>query len=832
MSDDVHQPRIPVRGPTPRAEHTDDIEGATVAAIRGLLARDLQAQAQAQAHGQALLRDPATLSAGHLAVAIVAYHQSSTVLAWAHLADLPRPLWRAHAAAEMFGSAFACDRDRARLECDALLYDGRGAGDSAWHASMVAAHGAGDDDLVTRLVEAWDAADAGAPELPDRERQQLEWLLAWVRRAPGRAAAAAAAPPRPGVAVLGILDYEVPDATRAQTNLGDYVQSLAALGHIVRHNGATFEGPGELPAAMGRFQRRVRRDRRVAGPSRPVHVIPVNRDCSSLTPVPAGTWLLAFGWYMAPLFERRWDFPFHPNVRPIFVSFHIQRRALLSPAAIEYLRLHAPIGCRDWTTVYLLLGEDIPAFFSGCLTSTIDTLFEPQDAACDGRVAAVDARLSATEQAAFHADPLTHRCEALLDGDLATNLDAAVTRLEAYRHDYSRIITSRLHCYLPAVALGIDVDFRPDDRADIRLDGLADLAPGDARLASMQAGLLTKLAAVIAPILDCMPESDVYAIWRDVCADDVQRARAALRADEGPLPVYIDVAESCRRIRAREQRIAACRRRHGAPVHIALAVDASSRDRLPVLVDRLVVGTARPVALWILTRGLPAAGLAGIASTFPEAAFTLLPCDGLEYGASTGMGRHANDGALDRLLLPELLPELERVAFLDMDTLVLGDVAELYDIGLDGTPLAARRAIHRDGRSGLELVYRAARRLAPGRAACLRRSVHARLGGEFPGLDVGVLVLDLALMRSHGFCDEFVPFVARYALGAEEIFNLYVGSGHKVLPDAWNFWPSMEVCDDPKLVHWAGPARPWLKDDVAFADVWRASADRLPESRR
>ena len=46
-----------------------------------------------------------------------------------------------------------------------------------------------------------------------------------------------------------------------------------------------------------------------------------------------------------------------------------------TPEAIEYLMRYGPVGCRDWTTVYLLLSIGVPAFFSGCLTTTIDTVF-------------------------------------------------------------------------------------------------------------------------------------------------------------------------------------------------------------------------------------------------------------------------------------------------------------------------------------------------------------------------------------------------------------------------------------------------------------------------
>ena len=56
----------------------------------------------------------------------------------------------------------------------------------------------------------------------------------------------------------------------------------------------------------------------------------------------------------------------HDALRPLFVSFHCNKRDLLTDDAIAYLKRYGPVGCRDWTTVYLLLSAGVPAFFSGC----------------------------------------------------------------------------------------------------------------------------------------------------------------------------------------------------------------------------------------------------------------------------------------------------------------------------------------------------------------------------------------------------------------------------------------------------------------------------------
>jgi len=69
------------------------------------------------------------------------------------------------------------------------------------------------------------------------------------------------------------------------------------------------------------------------------------------------------------------EFGFPDSVIPIFVSFHLNKPSLLNDNVVTYLKTHEPIGCRDWTTVYMLKSKGIKAFFSGCLTMTIGDLF-------------------------------------------------------------------------------------------------------------------------------------------------------------------------------------------------------------------------------------------------------------------------------------------------------------------------------------------------------------------------------------------------------------------------------------------------------------------------
>ena len=81
--------------------------------------------------------------------------------------------------------------------------------------------------------------------------------------------------------------------------------------------------------------------------------------------------LILNGWFMH--YPQNW--PPSSHINPLFISFHISPKTkalLLSNKAIEYYKLHEPIGCRDHDTVELLEEKGVNAYFSGCLTLTLD----------------------------------------------------------------------------------------------------------------------------------------------------------------------------------------------------------------------------------------------------------------------------------------------------------------------------------------------------------------------------------------------------------------------------------------------------------------------------
>ncbi|HZB75875.1 MAG TPA: hypothetical protein VE526_06600, partial [Solirubrobacteraceae bacterium] len=350
---------------------------AKVARARALLAEGRRGRVRAMA--ARLRAQPPTRAVGDVVAALAAYDGGFLALAHAELAGVPPATAAALAPAEWVRAGLAEAPAATKEAVRALVADDPpGIGPRGWHALLAAVFGAGDQALARAVFARFDehvARDPGA--WPDAARHR-DSLRDWVAADPG---SPTAPPPADGRRTIAIMDYGHPGADRASANLGDHVQSIAALGHLVRHRGVRLHGRDELTAVLARLGDRVRPERARHDVAADVEVMTVHRDASSYQPIPEDTWVLCFGWYMHAIFTTRFGFPLHDNLRPIFVSFHCNKRDLLTPEAIAYLRRHGPVGCRDWTTVHLLQSCGVPAFFSGCLTTTIDTVFTETGAA-------------------------------------------------------------------------------------------------------------------------------------------------------------------------------------------------------------------------------------------------------------------------------------------------------------------------------------------------------------------------------------------------------------------------------------------------------------------
>jgi hypothetical protein len=801
------------------------LEAAVTATVRDLLAAGRAMDAAAVA--AALAAHPETATAGRLAVAIVAVHRRLPGLAWDELGRLPAQAWRRYAPIEYLDSGFQQEPVKAmRVARDLVAERTAELGPAEWYEVLRHAYAARDLPLARQAFDLLVERAQDDPDAWPAAEKEIAWLPPWL----DPALSSIEVFPPAGAVAFGLINYQQPCRTKTSQNIGDHVQTIASLGHLVRHQNLRFHGPTDLVEFAEEMQGRVRPERRLDTHASDIQLYEVSRDASTYQAFPEPTWMLAFGWYMHPLFRVRHDLPMHPNLRPVFVSFHCNKREMLTPAAVDYLRRYGPIGCRDWTTVDLLLSLDVPAFFSGCLTTTVDTLFpalDPQAQPHEPRTIYVDVRddiPAGVATASQYSLEVRHR-------GFAANLREATALLERYRRNYSRVVTSRLHCYLPVRSLGLHVDFRPKNRADVRFNGLIDI--DDAAFEAIRTGILERLEPVLVAIVAGESEADVYGLWRELCADDVKAARVRHGAI-GPAPAPpFDVASTRSRILAGATTVEASVVRSAERViDMAILAGPDDRDRLPVVVDSILAGTSNPVHLWLFTRGFGEDERRELTEEFPELSVSWLPCDDVSYG-NVDPDETDPDG-WDLLLLPELLADVARIVVVPPTAVVVGDIAELAGYELGGHPLAARSSVGIGSTSGFGVFYRAARRLDPRAdlAHDLYRRVHGRHVFDFDAFDTDVLVLDLQAMRRDRFSAEFLPYAGEFGFTARETLTFYAGPNRAVLPPQWAHIPSRERVEDPQLIYWVDSAAPWQPGYVRCRETWAMASERAARRAR
>lgn len=156
------------------------------------------------------------------------------------------------------------------------------------------------------------------------------------------------------------------------------------------------------------------------------------------------------------------NWPPSGSILPVFVGFHVTTHARkYYQEHIPYFKLHEPIGCRDDDTAEWLRSFGVNAYTTYCSTLT----FKPRDKTPErGRPFIVDAKMIAIPRPIRKkAIWIDHRIPPV---DCKVRLAFAAELLKFYRDNASVVVTTRLHCALPCLAMNIPVVFfgLPDDK--------------------------------------------------------------------------------------------------------------------------------------------------------------------------------------------------------------------------------------------------------------------------------------------------------------------------------------------------------------------------------
>jgi lipopolysaccharide biosynthesis glycosyltransferase len=249
-------------------------------------------------------------------------------------------------------------------------------------------------------------------------------------------------------------------------------------------------------------------------------------------------------------------------------------------------------------------------------------------------------------------------------------------------------------------------------------------------------------------------------------------------------------------------------------IHVALATDRTYLPWCAVAVSSCQRSTPAPLRVHVLEEGdLTADDRERFAAMVKRAdgrvlfhrpdaaAVARLPSKGPTLGGRTSWLR---------IFLPDLLPEIDRVVYLDADTLVVDSIDPLWSMVLS-VPVAAVANV-----------------VEPAKHQQVRD-----LGISDPAryFNAGVLVMDLARMRAEHTLEAVLAFVgsrAELPWYDQDALNVVFAERWQPLPPRWNaqnslwYWDEWasdvfgeraveEAVTNPAIVHFEGPAivKPW-----------------------
>ncbi len=188
----------------------------------------------------------------------------------------------------------------------------------------------------------------------------------------------------------------------------------------------------------------------------------IDRDTLDTVSGPEKTLVIMNGWFS----DKPQNWPPSRAVEPVFFGFHASyynnfNKRFLEGDSIAYLKTQEPIGCRDRQTRDWLRERGVDAFYSKCLTLTFPKRESTPE---NGKVFLVDVE--------YYPIPKSLRKKGVKVSQMTVPFYDDDTKrkmmrqlLETYKKEAALVVTSKLHCAMPCLAMGIPVVFigKPDD---------------------------------------------------------------------------------------------------------------------------------------------------------------------------------------------------------------------------------------------------------------------------------------------------------------------------------------------------------------------------------
>ncbi len=257
---------------------------------------------------------------------------------------------------------------------------------------------------------------------------------------------------------------------------------------------------------------------------------------------------------------------------------------------------------------------------------------------------------------------------------------------------------------------------------------------------------------------------------------------------------------------------------------------------------------ARQYNLFYLNENIRARDLELLQSVlFGAPNITLYPVNvGTRFGDRYRARHHAPSNATyNRFLLFDLLPDVDRLVYMDVDMVLLGDIAEVFDVEMGNHPIAAVPDFI------MTRVLCTSVITEDPKVPDLGRYLHDQLGLSDAQINsyfnAGLMVLNLAKMDVPKVGKRLLAMVdeTAYFFRDQDILNVFFKDSYLRLPAKYNVFNSdlqeyahvpaanrrdaMAAKQAPFIIHFAAAHhKPWTNPDVQFAQAYWTALERTP----
>lgn len=269
--------------------------------------------------------------------------------------------------------------------------------------------------------------------------------------------------------------------------------------------------------------------------------------------------------------------------------------------------------------------------------------------------------------------------------------------------------------------------------------------------------------------------------------------------------------------------------------NVVVATDENFAMPTAVTLRSLLLTCGDGWDITVLHNGLSTRSKDNIASSLPSTDHTLDWYDVSDFVHGATTQSHLPDSTYFRLVMADALdPAIERALYLDVDMLVRHDLTKLWDVDLNGCPLAAVQSVH----------YPFA-----GTRGAINYWSELGIDPRAPFFNAGLLLVDMAAWRELAVAERALEYLRSRFCGPgadQEALNVATTGKWTQLAPLWNQQTPIlqnqygahllfddDAIDvarvDPAIVHFQTRPKPWHRDcDHPWRADWVAVAEQTP----